>query len=109
MTMENQTTQPTNQPVAQLTTSVHRTQLKDLIQKQMGRFVGIDFVKKDGTKRSLNGRLGVSRHLKTGVDADRGDLPYIVVYDVKARGYRSVNMATVGCVRAVNTNYAVIG
>lgn len=108
--MENQTTQAVTQPHASVTTTdVHRTQLKDLIQKQMGRFVGIDFIKKDGTLRSLNGRLGVAKHLKTASCEDREDLPYVVMYDVKARGYRSVNMATVGCVRAVNTSYAVIG
>lgn len=92
-----------------LTTSVHRTQLKDLLVNQLGRFVGLEFVKKDGSVRRLNGRLGVVKHLKTGEVSERSDLPYITVYDVHARGYRSVSMATVSKVRAVNTDFAITG
>lgn len=50
---------------------VHRINLKDLLHKQVGRFVGVDFIKKDGSARKLNGRLGVVvKHLKGGDLAD---------------------------------------
>jgi hypothetical protein len=96
-------------PSQALTTRVHRAQLKDLLVRQSGRFVGIEFTKKDGSVRSLNGRLGVVKHLRgPSGSTDRLDLPYITVYDVTARGYPSVNMATVSKVRAVNTDFAII-
>ena len=92
-----------------LTTNVHRTQLKDFLVKQAGRFVGIDFIKQDGSHRSLTGRLGVRKHLVTGVEKDELGLSYVTVYDMKAKGYRSVNMATVSNVRAENMSVAIIG
>lgn len=89
---------------------VHRVHLKDLFLKQVGRFVGVEFTKKDGTVRQLNGRLGVVKHLKGGTNTVEGETtPYLVVYDVKTPGYRAVNLATVGSVRALNTRYTVIG
>lgn len=92
------------------TISVHRVNLLNLLRGQVGRFVGIDFVKKDGSARSLNGRLGVAKHCGSGTaSTEREDLPYLVMYDMKAEGYRAVNLATVGKVRAMNTDYAVIG
>lgn len=89
---------------------VHRVHLEDLFLKQMGRFVGVDFIKKDGTVRQLNGRLGVVKHLKGGTNTvESAATPYLVIYDVKTPGYRAVNLATVGRVRALNTRYTVLG
>jgi len=89
---------------------VRRVNLRDFMFKQVGKFVTIDFVKNDGTDRMLNGRLGVRKHLKGGdstlADADK---PYLVVYDMKAKGYRAVNLETVKEVRAQRTRYTVIG
>ena len=91
-------------------TDVHRVHIKDLFLKQVGRFVGVEFTKKDGTVRQLNGRLGVVKHLKGGTNTvESTTTPYLVVYDVKTPGYRAVNLATVGSVRALNTRYTVIG
>lgn len=89
---------------------LHRVNLEQFLRKQVGRFVGLDFVKVDGTGRSLNGRLGVTKHLKGGTNTvQANDRPYLVVYDVKTPGYRAVNLATVSMVRAQNTRYHVIG
>ena len=89
---------------------VHRINLKDLLHKQVGRFVGVDFIKKDGSARKLNGRLGVVKHLKGGDNMTESESrPYLVIYDVKTPGYRAVNLATVSAVRALNTRYTVIG
>ena len=91
-------------------TDVHRVHLKDLFLKQVGRFVGVEFTKKDGTVRQLNGRLGVVKHLKGGTNTvESTTTPYLVVYDVKTPGYRAVNLATVSAVRALNTRYTVLG
>lgn len=95
---------------ALLHADVHRTNLKDLFRKQVGKFVGVEFTKKNGTCRRLNGRLGVVKHLKGGSCSVEGEaLPYLVIYDVRTPGYRAVNLATVSEVRALNTRYTVIG
>jgi len=89
---------------------LHRVHLQDFLFKQVGRFVGLDFIKVEGQARSLNGRLGVRKHLKGGVSTHASDArPYLVVYDVKTRGYRAVNLATVSAVRAQHTRYSIIG
>jgi hypothetical protein len=40
--------------------------LDELILQSAGRFVTVVFEKKDGTLRTLTGRLGVTKHLKGG-------------------------------------------
>lgn len=55
-----------------------------------GKIFTVTFVKKDGSIRVLNGRLGVTKHLKGGVctlDKDK----FIIVYDLKSEGYRSID------------------
>lgn len=55
-----------------------------------GKIFTVTFTKKDGTIRVLNGRLGVTKHLKGGectLDKDR----FIIVYDLKSEGYRAVD------------------
>lgn len=95
---------------AKQTADLRRVHLQDFLVKQAGRFVGLDFVKVDGSDRSLSGRLGVRKHLKGGTSTVSGsDRPYLVVYDVKAKGYRAVNLETVSVVRAQNTVYTILG
>jgi hypothetical protein len=61
-----------------------------------GKFFTIKFVKKNGELRELNGRLGVKKHLKGGeLGYDPATFNYIIVFDVVAKGYRTVNVDTV--------------
>lgn len=89
--------------------SVHRTQVKSLIEALDGRFIGVDFVKQDGEMRKLNGRLGVTSFQSGGVNMVEADSrPYLTVFDVQARGYRSVNLATLCSLRADRHVYALV-
>lgn len=68
--------------------------IADFIAKSKGKFITVLFVKKDGTIRTLNGRIGVTKHLKGGtstVDYSK----YLVVYDTINAGYRSINRDTI--------------
>ena len=59
-----------------------------------GKFVRVTFIKKDGSTRVLNGRLGVKKHLSGGVstlDAEK----FVTIYDVQNKGYRAVNRETI--------------
>jgi hypothetical protein len=69
-------------------------QISTFIAQSKGKFITVKFVKKDGSTRVLNGRTGVTKHLKGGVSTVNTD-QYLVVYDNVAQGYRSVNKDTI--------------
>ena len=68
--------------------------IADFIAKSNGKVVSVTFIKKDGTSRVLNGRTGVTKHLKGGASTVNTD-QYMVVYDTVAQGYRCVNKDTI--------------
>jgi hypothetical protein len=68
--------------------------LATLIEQSEGKFMTVTFVKKDGTIRVLNGRLGVTKYLKGGkstLDPNK----YVTLYDVQSKDYRAVNRDTI--------------
>ena len=68
--------------------------LDELILASAGRFVTVVFEKKDGTMRTLTGRMGVTKWLKGGqstLDKDQ----FITIYDVVNKGYRAINRDTI--------------
>jgi len=66
-----------------------------------GQFFSVEYVKKNGETRILNGRIGVKKSVNgKGLKynpIERGLLP---VYDVRKRNYRMINIKTVRVVRA---------
>jgi hypothetical protein len=54
----------------------------------------VKFIKKDGSERVLNGRLGVKKFLRGGektVDPSK----FITIYDLQNQGYRNINRDTI--------------
>jgi hypothetical protein len=74
------------------------TALASLIDQSNGKMITVSFVKKDGSSRILNGRLGVKKYIK-GSSLNKNSNEYITVYDVQNKGYRSVNRDTIVAVR----------
>ena len=72
--------------------------LIDLILNSDGKFLTIDFIKKDGTPRTINGRLGVTKYLKGG-KRTTDPSKFVVVYSNDAQGYRAINIDTIQAVR----------
>lgn len=71
-----------------------------------GQICTMTFVKKDGTIRVMNGRVGVSKGVK-GVGhkfnpADKGLLQF---YDIQSQGHRFVNINTLLSVKAKGILY----
>jgi hypothetical protein len=64
------------------------------IESTNGKFFTVVFKKADGTKRKLNGRMGVSKYLHGG-ESKLNKEKFVIVYDVVAKGYRAVNVDTV--------------
>lgn len=69
-----------------------------LIEQSNGKMVTVSFIKKDGSLRVLNGRIGVKKYLKGGKINTNTD-EYINIYDVKNQGYRSINRNTIVALR----------
>jgi hypothetical protein len=73
-----------------------------------GEFFTVTFIKKDGTTRVMNARLGVKRYLKGG------ELPYdpiakglLPVFDVKKNEYRMINLGTIISAKVGGVDYVV--
>jgi hypothetical protein len=77
----------------------------DIIQKRAfiagtldfhsGAFFTVTFIKADGSVRVMNGRTGVTKHLKGGESTIKDKPNLYGCFDVKANGYRCFNMDTV--------------
>jgi hypothetical protein len=88
--------------------TINKEQAKQLIKDTKGKFFTVTFIKKDGSERVMNARLGVKVYLKGG------ELPYnpdekglIPVYDVKTGGYRMVNVSTIKNLKIGKNEYNV--
>ena len=68
--------------------------LNDIVEQSDGKFIAVSFIKKDGTLRTLNGRLGVVKHLRGG-ECTLDRTKYIIIYDMINKGYRSINRETI--------------
>jgi hypothetical protein len=78
--------------------------LEEVIEQSNGKILTVTFIKKDGTERVLNGRLGVKSHLKGGVSTvDHNQ--YINIFDMQAGGYRNINRDTIKSVRVGGVEY----
>lgn len=67
---------------------------QELLKKKLGgKIFTVVFTKKDGTQRRLNGRLGVTKHLRGG-NKRFSDVDYnlITVFDLQKKAYRSVKL-----------------
>lgn len=77
--------------------TINRDKAKQLIEGTKGQIFSGLFIKKDGTHRLINARLGVTKHLKDNAKKQ----PYnpikydlIPVFDMTNKGYRMINLNT---------------
>ena len=68
----------------------------ELKQVLGNKFFTVTFIKNNGETRKLNGRLGVTKHLKGGTKSfSDKDHNIITVFDLKKKAYRSFHIDTV--------------
>jgi len=72
--------------------------LASMIEQSNGKMLTVTFIKKDGTQRVLNGRLGVKKYVKNA-DFKKSSVDTITIYDVKNKGYRSVSRDSIVAIR----------
>ena len=68
-------------------------ELKAMIKSTNGRFFSCTFIKKDGSKRVMNGRIGCHKGIK-GVGRKFSTPNLVTVFDAKAKEYRMINVDT---------------
>tara|TARA_B100001057_G_scaffold499346_1_gene609629 strand:- start:13438 stop:13740 length:303 start_codon:yes stop_codon:yes gene_type:complete len=83
-----------------------REELLQKISLLNGQFFTVEFIKKDNTLRKMNCRTGVKKYLvengrkiKTASPFENGILK---VYDLGAKGYRSINIDTIKSIKYSN-------
>ena len=87
-------------------TNVKRSFVKNMLIANGDKFVGVTFTKKDGQKRNLNGRLHVRS--KTGKAPTTAKYPeYLTIYDVKAGGFRTINLDTIESLRMKGIEFTI--
>ena len=89
-------------------TRIHRTKLVNEIIKTDGKFFRVSFIKKDGSKRKMTGRLKCRKYVKGTGKALCQSSPYIRMFDVQNDGWRMINLDTIFSARISGTDYDVI-
>lgn len=75
---------------------MNKTQIKKLVGN---KFFTVTFTKANGELRTMNARLGVTKHLQGGTKKyDKQNL--LTVFDVTKKGYRTVNIDAIQELRA---------
>ena len=82
-----------------------RNILRAIALAQEGKIFTVVFTKKDGTERTLVGRLGVTKHLKGGENTVTAYEQYLTVFDMQKQQYRNVNLDTVKSLRCNGLDY----
>ena len=82
--------------------------LKSMIKNTNGKFFTCFFVKKDGTLRKMTARVGVKKGLaNTGfIREEKENL--VCVYDIAAKGYRTINLDTLKSFKCGDVQYQSI-
>ena len=84
-----------NKNTKKLPIAVHRTKLESLIKDSKGKIFSCIFLKKDGSIRVMNCRLGVTKGVKgTGKPIHNESNSYLTVYDMIKKNYRVINLDT---------------
>jgi|TARA_R110002110_G_scaffold202615_1_gene413624 hypothetical protein len=90
--------------------TINRNKAKELIKESKGLIFSTSFIKKDNTLRVLTGRLKVTKYLKENAkkqpyDPNKYNLQ--PVYDLKAKGYRMLNLNTLITLSINKTKYII--
>ena len=82
-----------------MTNITTKENIKDTILNSEGKIFTVNFIKKDGTERTMTARLGVKKHLRGGSSSTE-HLDYLVTaFDMEKKQYRNININTVKWIR----------
>ena len=81
-------------------------ELKAMIKSTKGRFFSCTFIKKDGSMRVMNGRIGCHKGIK-GVGRKFSTPNLVTVFDAQAKEYRMINVDTMLTFNCGNFSWSV--
>ena len=85
-----------------------KSEVKALRELVGNKIFSVEFVKKDGSIRTMTCRLGVKKHLKGGsLNYDAEALNYLPVFDLQANDYRTINISTLRKIKVDGIEYDV--
>jgi len=88
---------------------IARVHAESFVRNTDGKFFTAVFRKKDGSRRVMNGRIGVTAYLQGGENkVVKTDNSYMTMFDVQAKGYRTLNLATLEELHAKGKIYEVV-
>lgn len=87
---------------------IHRSKLADFMRKLHGIIFTAEFIKKDGSVRTMNARLGVKKGVKGTGHPNGLATPCIKVFDMQKDAFRQINLATVNWVKTSGVTYKVV-
>ena len=87
---------------------INQNQAVELIRSTNGKMFSTTFIKKDGSVRKMNARMGVTKHLKGGTSTIVHKDNLIGCYDVQTGDYRCVNADTITEVKVGGETYMVV-
>lgn len=73
--------------------------ISDFIKQSSGKFITVCFVKKDGSTRIMNCRIGVKKYLRGG-ESKLNPNKFITVFDLQKMQYRCINIDTINYVKS---------
>jgi len=91
-----------------MTETINRNKAKELIRATEGKIFSSTFIKKNSEVRTLTGRLQVTKHLKENAKPqpfNPSDYNLQCIYDMKAKGYRMLNLNTLTNLSINNIKY----
>lgn len=80
------------------------------VKESEGKIFTVEFVKKDGSVRKMNCRLGVSKDVKgVGLKFDPVKKRLLPVYDMQKMAYRMINLNALKTIAISGNKYEVEG
>lgn len=74
------------------------TEFKEMVSD--GKIFTVEFIKKDGTLRKMNARLGVKKYVKgVGLAFDPIEKNLLPVFDMQKNAYRMINATTIQSIK----------
>jgi len=87
---------------------ISRDDVLQIIKSTRGKFFSAIFIKKDGTLRTMNCRLGVKKYLKGGsLSFNPSKRGLVVVCDMQKKSYRMININTIQYLKIGRKEYHV--
>jgi len=88
---------------------IARENVREKIKGQRNKLMSGVFIKVDNSERKMTFRLGVKKNLRGGQNnVEAEDRSYMTVYDMKAKGYRTLNLRTLKTIKMSGVTYEVV-